>query len=178
MNKFNEYKQQLQNLISTGKRNIVVCGNSGLGKSELIKQVCRETKNSIWISYDFTLYENSFKEILISKFRQSFYVKKIAFPILNNKTSLEEQVFQWINCLDKKYQVFFSFENIESATQSDILFICKLIEFSRIISVLCVIIEKDTDELNNNNYNILMQHDVFNSLKVSRYGEYDIKKYK
>ena len=64
MKQFNTLFDKLKILISDNTPAIAVCGISGLGKTHLIRSVCREVNGAAWLDYDFALNSSSFKENL------------------------------------------------------------------------------------------------------------------
>lgn len=177
MKQFNTLFDKLKALISDNTPAIAVCGISGLGKTHLIRSVCRELKVTAWIDYDFALNNNSFKENLRYGLIKAVSCFNAGNQMVSKDLTIEEEICFYISIIWKENQLILSFENIEDAKDTDIKFITKLLELNDDFFNICIIIEEDTDVKVNNNFSKLTGSTIFKTLKIERYLENDIKNF-
>ncbi len=175
--KSNEYKMLLSSYIEQGYNRICVSGISGLGKSETIRAVCKDYKNKIWINYNFSLFDSSFKEILASKIRAGLETTNHKTFYVADNLSITERIFSMLDVIENSYKLILTFENISDANECDVSFICELLKFSRLTSKFIIIIEEDTDCKNSINYKKIKESTIFKTLSFSKYNKTEIKEY-
>lgn len=173
MIKTDKYKTLLTNYIRENNRQICIRGISGVGKSEVIKATCKELKNSIWINYNFSIFESSFKEILAGKIKFELLSKGIDCQIEN--LSITESIFRMINSININW--ILSFEDIIEAKECDISFICELLRITKLLSNLFIVIEEDIDCSNSNNYKKIKECAILKTISVNQYTIEEITEY-
>lgn len=177
MKQFNTLFDKLKALISDNTPAIAVCGISGLGKTYLIRSVCRELNVAAWIDYDFALNSSSFKENLRYGLIKAISCFDIENLVVSKYLNIEEEICFYISIIEKENQLILSFENIEDAKDTDIAFITKLLEMNGNFYNFCIIIEEDTDAKVNNNFSKLASCAIFKTINIERYLEADIKNF-
>lgn len=176
MKQFEAQANKLRDLINVSTPAIAVCGISGLGKTQMIRSVCREFLHTVWIDYDFSLYKNfkdNFWYSLIDKAKQ----KNLEIPTRESCLNREDEIFYLISNIAKESEVIFSFENIEDATSTDLAFIVRLLEGNGCFYSVCIIIEEDIDAREKSNYSKIAGRVLFEPIQIERYSKEDILQY-
>lgn len=177
MIKIDHYQEALRNVINNRISHICVSGISGVGKTHLIRSVCREFTDSLWVDYDFAIYLNSLNEIVLEKLKIQIKKKQLPFTLTGEDISISEQIFEVIEFLNASdMQLILSFENIVAANHYELSFISKLINFSSLYPSLCIIIENDTDGSNENIIK-LRESTIFEILTIPPFEENDLRQY-
>ncbi|MCH5172518.1 MAG: tetratricopeptide repeat protein [Erysipelotrichales bacterium] len=177
MKKTEFYQNELLSLIKSGSKRIIVNGLSGLGKTNVIRNVCRSLENCVWIDYDFSLYATSFEETMIYKLKTHRNIINFFSKSIDSHFNNIDYVFEIIQTLnEKKISIVFSFENIINASEYAISFINRLANLDEFYPLLCIIIEEDTDVYTDKIIK-LKENIVFNSISVSPFQSIELKDY-
>ncbi len=171
-------KALLTRYIEENIKAIYISGKSGLGKSETIKSVCINNSQSyIWVDYNFSLFDSPFKEVLKSKIKGALLQYNYDLSFIESNYNIVESIFKMINLVNNNQKIILTFENIQNAQELDVLFICEILKYSRLLSNICIIIDEDTDCNKMFNYNYIKSCIVFKSINFKKYDVKDIKWY-